>query len=260
VLKRDEDGGNVSGGAGTIRIAAVGDLRMDVERRGTLRPQYASVAESADVLLLAGGLTASGLVSEAETLADELDGIGIPIIAVLGARDHEIGQESLIRAALTSLGWKLLDASATIVEVEDMRLGVAGMTGFPGGFGIDYQLWSVVREHRQADREQAGTARFAKALAELADRGADFRVALTHFAPAPGTLKGERETIRANLGNEILGSSIDASGADVALHAMARRGTHAGRTFGGIPVYNVSRPVLGAPYVVLTLPAPAFAG
>ncbi|HTJ66936.1 MAG TPA: hypothetical protein VL551_05345 [Actinospica sp.] len=260
MLKRDEQGGNGSGDTGTIRVAAVGDLRMDVERRCTLRPQYLSVAESADVLLLAGGLTASGLVSEAETLADELDGIGIPIVAVLGERDHEIGQESLIRAALTSLGWIVLEASSTVLDVRGMRLGVAGITGFPGGFGIDYQLWSVVREHRQADREQASTARFAKALAGLTEQGADYRVALTHFSPAPGTLNGERETTRANLGNQILGTSIDESGADVAVHAMSRRGTHVGRTLGGTPVYNVSRPVLGAPYVVLTLPAPAFAG
>jgi hypothetical protein len=260
VLKRDEDGGNGSGDAGTIRLAAVGDLRMAVEQRGALRPRYASVAESADVLLLAGGLTASGLVSEAETLSDELDGIGIPIIAVLGARDHEVGQESLMRGALTSMGWIVLEASSVVLDLGAMRLGVAGTTGFPGGFGIDYQLWSVVREHRQADREQVSNARFGDALTDLTEQGADFRVALTHYSPAPGTLKGERETIRANLGNQILGSSIDAAGADVAVHAMARRGTHVGRTLGGVPVYNVSQPVLGAPYVVLTLPAPAFAG
>jgi Icc-related predicted phosphoesterase len=258
VLKRDGEGGVAA--AGRIRLAAVGDLRMAVERRDSLGPRFASVAESADVLLLAGGLTASGLVSEAETLADDLDSVGVPIVAVLGARDHEIGQESLIRATLTSLGWTVLDASSVVLDVRGMRLGIAGTTGFPGGFGIDYQLWNVVREHRQADREQMHNARFAKALAGLKEQGADFRVALTHFSPVPGTLNGERETIRANLGNEILGAGIDASGADVAVHAMARRGTHEGRTPGGIPVYNVSQPVLGAPYVVLDLPAPAFAG
>ena len=48
---------------GEIRLAAVGDLRMSVERRGGLRPGLKNVSESADVLLLAGGLTASGLVS-----------------------------------------------------------------------------------------------------------------------------------------------------------------------------------------------------
>lgn len=258
MLNREGEG--EGGAAGPIRLAAVGDLRTAVEHRNTLGPRFASVAESADVLLLAGGLTASGLVSEAETLADELDGVGVPIVAVLGARDHEVGQETLIRSALTSLGWTILDASSVVLDVRGMRLGVAGTTGFPGGFGIDYQLWTVVREHRQADREQTHTARFAAALAGLTDQGADFRVALTHYSPVPGTLNGERETIRANLGNQILGSSIDASGADLAVHAMARRGTHLGRTPGGIPVYNVSQPVLGAAYVVLTLPAPAFAG
>ena len=240
-------------GQAKLRLAAVGDLRIAVEQRGTLQARYKAVAGSADVLLLAGGLTASGLVSEAEILADELEGAGVPIVAVLGARDHEVGQESLIRAALTSLGWTVLDASATVLEVRGIRLGVAGLTGFPGGFGLDYQLWSGVREHRQADREQAQVRRFGAALDGLAEQGADIRVALTHFSPIPGTLTGERDTVRPNLGNQILGQTVDATGADLAVHAMARRGTHRGQTFGGIPVYNVSQPVLGEPYVVISL-------
>ncbi|HET9170187.1 MAG TPA: hypothetical protein VFN97_12155 [Actinospica sp.] len=241
------------GETGKIRIAAVGDLRMAAEQRGSLQSQYKAVSESADVLLLAGGLTASGLVSEAEILADELDGVGVPIVAVLGARDHEIGQESLIRAALTSLGWKVLDASAVLLDVRGTRIGIAGLTGFPGGFGLDYQLWSGVREHRQADREQSQVKRFGAALTGLAEQGAELRVALTHFSPVPGTLSGERDTVRPNLGNQVLGQTVDDAGADLAVHAMARRGTHRGRTFGGIPVYNVSQPVLGEPYAVIAL-------
>jgi len=236
---------------------------MEVGRRGTLGPELKAVAGSADVLLLAGGLTASGLVSEAETLADELDGLhgqGVPIVAVLGAGDHEAGQESLMRAALTSMGWKVLEASSVIVEARGLRLGIAGMTGFPGGFGMDYQLWSLVREHRRTDREQVRAARFAKELGSLAEQGADFRVALTHYSPVPATLAGEPDTDRPDLGNDLIGEIIDDSGANVALHAMARRGTHRGRTPAGIPVFNVSQPVLGAPYVVLTLPVPATLG
>ena len=247
---------------GAVRLAAAADLRMGVERRGRSRSLFAALPEVADVLLLAGGLTASGLVSEAETLADELDGLGVPIVAVLGARDHEAGQEVPIRAALTSMGWTVLDASARVLEVAGARLGVAGMTGFAGGFGLDYQLWAAVREHRPADRDQAWAERFGWALAglELPEQNADIRVALTHFAPTLATLEGERELGQANLGNELLGEIIDATRADVAIHGMARHGARAGRTPHGIPTYNVSQPVLGGPFTVLRLPVRHRAG
>lgn len=238
---------------GGVRLAAVGDLRMSVGRRGELRPGLKAVSESADVLLLAGGLTASGLVSEAETLTDELDAVGVPIVAVLGAIDHATGQESRIRAALTSMGWTVLEASSVLLDVRGTRLGIAGMTGFPGGFGQDFQLWSAAREHREADRDHVRAARFGKALTALTDQGAEFRVALTHYAPVPGTLDGEPDPERPNLGNDLIGEVIDESGADLVVHAMASRGTHRGRTPGGIPAYNVSQPVLDAPYALLTL-------
>jgi len=252
VIKREE--------TEEVRLAAVGDLRMTTGQRGSLRPQLKSVSRHADALLLAGGLTASGLVSEAELLADELDGLGVPIVAVLGARDHRTGQEALLRAALTSMGWTVLDADSVLLEVRGLRLGIAGMTGFTGGFGLDFQLWSAVREHRQADREQTWAARFGGSLAALAEQGADVRVALTHFSPVLGTLAGERETAKANLGNGLIGEVIDKAGADIVVHGMARRGSYTARTPGGIPVHNVAQPVIAKPYVVLTLPVSAPVG
>ena len=254
------------GRAGAVRMAATADLRVSGARRGRLRGEFARVAEVADVLLVAGGLTASGLVSEAEILADELDGLGLPIVAVFGGGDYAAGQETPMRAALTSMGWRILEASATVVEVRGgggragsgVRFGVAGMVGFAGGFGLDYELWAAAREHRSADRDQARATRFGRALAGLREQGAetdvDVTVAITHFSPALATLAGERETVQGNLGNELIGHVIDAAGADVALHGMAVNGARAGRTERGIPVYNVTRPVLGSPFTLLTLP------
>jgi hypothetical protein len=248
------------GSAGAVRMAATADLRVGGARRGRLRGEFARVAEVADVLLVAGGLTASGLVSEAETLADELDGLGLPIVAVLGGGDYAAGQEAPMRAALTSMGWRILEASATVLEVGGggVRFGVAGMVGFAGGFGLDYELWAAAREHRSADRDQSRATRFGRALAGLREQGAetdvDVTVAITHFSPALATLAGERENVQGNLGNELIGRVIDAAGADVALHGIAVNGARAGRTERGIPVYNVTRPVLGPPYTLLTLP------
>ena len=235
-------------------MAAAADLRMSARRRGRLRPLLASAAGFADVVLIAGGLTASGLVSEAELLADELEGLELPIVAVLGACDHEAGQESPMRSALTSMGWRILEASATVLEVAGARLGVAGMTGFAGGFGLDYQLWNAVREHRPADRDQSRAVRFGRALAGLPEQNVDVTVALTHFAPIQATLDGERETAKPNLGNELIGHVIDAAGADLALHGMARNGSRAARTPRGTPVYNVARAISVEPFTLLSCP------
>jgi hypothetical protein len=248
-----------AGPAGGVRVAATADLRVSGERRGRLRSLFSGVAAVADVLLVAGGLTASGLVSEAELLADELDGLGLPIVAVLGAGDYAAGQEVPMRAALTSMGWRILEAGSTVLEVPGgVRLGIAGMVGFAGGFGLDYELWAAVREHRAADRDRSRAARFGRALAGLREQGAEFdvdvSVAVTHFSPILGTLAGERETVQGNLGNELIGRVIDAAGADVAVHGMAVNGARGGRTVRGIPVYNVTRPILGQPFTVLGIP------
>ena len=43
-----------------IRVAAVGDVHVDADVLGRFRPALASLAEQADVLLLAGDLTRHG--------------------------------------------------------------------------------------------------------------------------------------------------------------------------------------------------------
>jgi Icc-related predicted phosphoesterase len=55
--------------AKAMRIAAVGDLHCSKSSQGTLQPLFARVAESAELLLLAGDLTDYGLPEEARVLA-----------------------------------------------------------------------------------------------------------------------------------------------------------------------------------------------
>jgi hypothetical protein len=54
----------------TLRIAAVGDVHLGLDGRGRLRPALETVAEHADVLLLAGDLTQRGTIEEAQVVAD----------------------------------------------------------------------------------------------------------------------------------------------------------------------------------------------
>jgi Icc-related predicted phosphoesterase len=236
-----------------IRVAAVGDLHVRTRTRGLLRPEFAALSERADLLLLAGDLTNRGQLSQAHALADELGGLGLPIVAVLGNHDHDDGQEAQIRALLTDSGITVLEGAATVFEVRGLRIGVAGTVGFDGGFGTDYALWHAVRVGKRSDRRLTEAECFGRALTGLREQGADLRIALTHFAPVPGTLAGEDERIIPCLGNELLGRTIDEAGADLAVHGHAHFGAERGSTEAGIPVRNVARPVLGRPYAIYPL-------
>jgi Icc-related predicted phosphoesterase len=82
---------------------------------------------------------------------------------------------------------------------------------------------------------------------------ADVRVALTHYAPVPETLQGERLEIYPFLGSGLLAEAIDKGRAHLALHGHAHRGSEKGTTPGGVPVRNVAQPVIAAPYRVYCL-------
>lgn len=76
------------------------------------------------------------------------------------------------------------------------------------------------------------------------------RIALTHSAPVVDTLAGEPPKIYPGLGCHALAEAVDAGGALLAVHGHAHGGTEFGRTPGGVPVRNVSYPVLGRTYAV----------
>src|SRR5436190_21815719 len=117
--------------AGTVRLAAIADLHCTKTSQGAFQPLFASITESADVLLLAGDLTDYGLPDEARVLAKELAGLRVPIAAVLGNHDIESGKGDEVRQILVDAGVVVLDG-----EVCEMHgIGIAGAKGFGGGFG-----------------------------------------------------------------------------------------------------------------------------
>lgn len=225
-----------------IRLAAVGDVHFGADAAGQLRPHLDRLAEEADVLLLAGDLTRLGLAEEAVALAGEMSGLEVPCVAVLGNHDYHSGEETDITAVLSEAGVLVLEGSATVLEVGGCTLGVAGVKGFGGGFagacGSDFgerEMKAFVR-HSQ-DRADA-------LCRELGALDADVRVALTHYAPVEGTLRGERPEIYPFLGSYLLAEAIDAAGADLAVHGHAHGGAERAVTPGGVHVRNVAQPVL----------------
>jgi Icc-related predicted phosphoesterase len=234
-----------------IRIAAVGDLHVGVDGTGMLRPHFRDLRHDADLLLLAGDLTRCGDPREASVLVNELSGVEIPIVAVLGNHDYHAACERELQAVLAEGGMTVLEGGATTFSLDGGTLGIAGVKGFGGGFrgacGTDFgepEMKAFIRHTRDV------AARLEQALEGI---DASRRVALMHYSPVEDTLQGERPEIYPFLGSYLLAEAIDAAGADLVLHGHAHRGREKGMTPGGVHVRNVAHPVIQRGYRVYCL-------
>jgi Icc-related predicted phosphoesterase len=237
-----------------IRVAAVGDIHFGADSAGTLRPHLSDIVEQADVYLLAGDLTRLGHPDEAAVLARELDGLPVPVVAVLGNHDYHSDREKEVTDVLADAGVTVLEGTSMVIDVQGTEVGIAGVkgfgTGFPGASGSDFgePMMKAFVRHAQEAADSLG-----EALEDLAGAGVERRVALMHYAPAEGTLRGERLEIYPFLGSYFLGEAVDRVGADVAIHGHAHGGTEKGFTPGGIQVRNVAQPVINRAYNVYCL-------
>lgn len=225
--------------AAVVRVAAVGDLHCGRADQGALRPLLASVSAAADVLLLCGDLVDHGQVEEARVLARELAATaGVPIVAVLGNHDFESGKEEEITAILTDVGVRVLDGNSCEIN----GLGIAGVKGFGGGFGTHaLGAWGepAIKAFVHAALDEA-----LKLEAALSQLRVPQRVALLHYSPIAATIIGEAPEIFPFLGSSRLEEPINRYGVVAVFHGHAHAGSPEGRTSTGIPVYNVSVPLL----------------
>lgn len=222
---------------------------------GTLRPDLEHLAERADVFLLGGDLTRSGLATEAAVLAEELDGLPVPVVAVLGNHDYHQNQEAEVRQALEEVGITVLDGESLVLDIAGQRLGIAGTTGFGGGFaGACATEFGepVMKAFVRHTREEATRLRTSLEALE-----SDLRIALLHYSPVAETLEGERPEIHAFLGSYLLAEAADEAIADLVVHGHAHGGRERGLTPGGIPVRNVAQPVIRRAYALYELEARA---
>jgi Icc-related predicted phosphoesterase len=236
-----------------MRVAAVGDVHVGRDSRGLTRAAFADIEAHADVLLIAGDLTQHGEAEEARILAEELAGLPLPTVAVLGNHDYHRDQQDAIRHSLEEAGVRVLENEATTIDVAGQRLGIAGSKGFGGGFAgaccSDFGEPEMKAFIRTTKRIAAGLERVLSTL------DADIRIALTHYAPVEGTLMGERAELYPFLGSYLLGEAIDRGHCQLALHGHAHRGKERGVTPGGVPVRNVARPVIQHAYRVYVVNA-----
>lgn len=221
------------------RIAAVGDIHCGEDERGAFRDQFARVNDDADILILCGDLTRRGLPAEFHTVIGELADVKTPIAAVLGNHDHESGQAAEGEAILRGRGIHVLAGDP--FHLSD-HVGLVGTKGFMGGFGRA-ALTSFGEAETKAfvsvtldevQRLEMGLRRLATPV----------RIAVLHYAPIAATVAGEPEVIYPFLGCDRLAEPLDRYDATVVFHGHAHTGAFEGRTPGGVPVYNVSLPVL----------------
>jgi Icc-related predicted phosphoesterase len=239
----------------TMTVAAVGDVHIGRDSAGRLGRHLQKLNDEADVLLLAGDLTQCGTAAEAEILADELAPVEIPVVAVLGNHDLHSGQEAKIGDILEARGIALIENTFTVIDVDGQRLGIAGATGFGGGFsGACASDFGEPEMKAFVARARAAAEALEHGLSELGNDGVDARIALLHYSPVTDTLQGERLEIYPFLGSYLLAEAVDRAGADLVVHGHAHGGIERGVTPGGVRVHNVALPVIRRPYRLFRVP------
>ncbi len=230
-----------------IRVAAVGDIHVGHDSVCPLGTEPERITDDADLLLLAGDLTRVGALDEADALVGALECLrGFPVVGVLGNHDHasDVGDE--IAKVMEAAGVTMLEGDTTVLTFGGVTVGVAGTKGFGGGFPGACASEFGELEMRDFVRH---TKQLASTLGDgLRDLQSDMRIALTHYAPVEGTLKGERLEIYPFLGSYLLAEAVDTGGADLVVHGHAHHGSERGVTPSGTPVRNVAQPVLRRPY------------
>jgi Icc-related predicted phosphoesterase len=140
--------------------------------------------------------------------------------------------------ALTRAGVRVLDGEACEIE----GVGIAGVKGFAGGFGrASLGAWGepAIKLFVQECLNEA--MKLESALAKLRTKR---RICMLHYSPVAGTVEGEPVEIFAFLGSSRLEEPLLRYPVDAVFHGHAHRGTLEGKTIGGVPVYNVAKPLL----------------
>jgi len=225
-----------------VRVAAVGDLHCGKASQGAFQPLFTRMAEAADVVAVCGDLTDYGLPEEARVLAREVSVLKLPIVAVFGNHDYESGHAEEVCSILADAGVRILDGDG----VEIRGVGFAGVKGFAGGFGDRaLQSWGEP-VLKQFVREAVDEA--LKLEAALARLRTPRRIAVLHYSPIRATVDTEPAEILPFLGSSRLEDPINRYSATLVVHGHAHHGAPEGRTTTGVPVYNVSIPVLRAAF------------
>ena len=231
-----------------VRVAAIADLHMKADG-SSLATQLTDLSQRADLLLVAGDLTDTGRIVEAQAAAELLAAVSIPVIAVFGNHDLRTVRRLALRRVFERHGIAVLDGEASHLTTNSgLRVGVAGITGSGGGF------WPIegpdAIHARTLKRLALRSRREAQALDHaLSSLEADITIALMHFSPTVSTLGREPIAKYWMLGNCELGLVLDRHRPNLVIHGHAHLGNLEGHTIGGVPVRNVAVSITSGVYV-----------
>ena len=238
-------------GDARVRVAAAGVVHCAPENRDAILTAFDAIDGEADMVLLAGDLTTHGEPEQGEILAEACRGMETPVVAVLGNHDLHANRADELVEVLRDAGIEVLERSHTTVGDAGCRIGVAGTKGFVGGFkGLGLPDFGEPSLRGIYAETSAEVEALSKGLGEIAL--CPFRIALLHYAPIADTLEGEPREIWTFLGSDRLAAPVLEHRPDLVLHGHA----HAGRLEGdldGVPVYNVSVPVMGQDFWLFEL-------
>ena len=241
-----------------VRIAAAGDLHADERVASRIDEAFEHIADAADIVLLAGDLTAHGEPDEVQVVAAACARLGLPVYTVLGNHDHHANKVAELTSILEAAGVVVMERTWTTVSVNGTTLGIAGTKGFVGGFPgsalPDFGEPLLREVYAETGKDVAALDR---ALEEIA--GCPLRIVLLHYSPTMSTLVGEPESIWTYLGSNRLDGPIQKHHPDLVLHGHAHEGTFAG-AIGQVPVYNVAVHVMRRDFFVFELDTDAPGG
>jgi Icc-related predicted phosphoesterase len=234
-----------------IKVAAAGDIHAGGPGDERLVGVFADAAREADLILLAGDLTRHGDPDETARLFEAVQGIEVPVFAVLGNHDWHGNRHDELTKVLSQAGIGMLDKESAVVDVGETSVGIAGVKGFVGGFPDaslpDFGEPSLRKVYAETTDEVEGLGR---ALEEISS--CDVRIALLHYAPTSATLEGEPPGIWAFLGSDRLAGPIAQHRPDIVFHGHGHMGRFKGE-IGDVPVYNVAQAVIGKDFEVFEL-------
>ena len=159
-----------------------------------------------------------------------------------------------MRNILTGAGVTVLDGEAC----EVLKIGIAGVKGFAGGFGKRaLGPWGEAMIKQFVHEAVNEALKLEAALARLRTPQI---IALMHYSPIQQTVEGEPLEIYAFVGSSRLEELLNRYPVTLAFHGHAHRGQPHGTTASSVPVYNVSMPLLTRmfpdkpPFRLMTLP------
>jgi Icc-related predicted phosphoesterase len=218
----------------------VGDLHIVADQSDILPYQelLEQVNDQADLLLLVGDLTHTGLPAEAELLVKALRVCRRPVLAVLGNHDYHSDQAETVRQILKAGGIQFIDERLITVK----GVNFAGVKGFGGGF--DAHTLAPFGETVMKAYATEGVKEALQLETLLREEVTGPTIVGLHYSPIAATVTGEPREIFPFLGSSRLEETINRFNVTAVFHGHAHFGVLEGQTSRGIPVYNCARAVL----------------